>query len=72
MSGFYRGDKVLICCDEYPEGTVGIIIDRVADFVYNLKMSNNCTSWEEEFLDHQLKPYEEPEWRKLLNDSFRN
>ena len=71
ISKFCKGDKVMICCNEYPEGTVGTIIDRVyTDHMYNVSMASPEGSWDEEFFTHQLKPYEPPRYKVLIENEL--
>jgi hypothetical protein len=49
------GDKVNILANE---GQVGTIIDRVADFIYLVGLTERCCSWEEEFHEDDLSLYE--------------
>jgi hypothetical protein len=71
MSGYNVGELVGICCERYPEGTTGIVIDRVADFVYNVRMTHMACTWNEEFLEDEIKHYTEPQWRTLLDEHFK-
>ena len=54
MSGYYVGDKVEIIANE---GQVGTIVDRVADFIYLVSLTERACSWNEEFSEDEIRPY---------------
>ena len=70
MSGFYKGEKVRIKNKKYIDGTVGHIVDRVADFVYSVHMNIGVASWEEEFSTDELESYEDTRYVDFLKQRY--